>query len=45
VSFHFLRQAVQKGPFFDFRISPYSIFYALASFQLTVIGNKKSCYR
>jgi len=31
VSLKFLRQAVKKGPFFDFRISP----NALASFQLT----------
>jgi len=33
-----------KGPFFDFKISPYSFYNALASFQLTLTNNK-SCYR
>jgi len=36
MSFDFLRQTVQKGPFFDFKISPYSFFNVLASFQLTL---------
>jgi len=40
--YNFQRQAVQKGPFFDFRISPYSFFNALASFQLTLTDNNKS---
>jgi len=46
-SFNFLRQAVQKGPFFNFRVSPYSFFDTLASFQLTLTGtgNNKLCYR
>jgi len=28
------------GPIFDFKISPYSLFNVLASFQLTLTGNK-----
>jgi len=32
-----------KGPFYDFKISPYSFFNVLASFQLTLTGNNKSC--
>jgi len=31
------------GPIFEFKISPYSLFIALASFQLTLTGNKKNC--
>jgi len=34
MSFKFLRQTVQKGPFLDFRISPYSFFNVLASFSV-----------
>jgi len=40
-SYNFLRQAVQKAPFFDFQISPYSFFKVLASFQLALTGNNK----
>jgi len=34
----FLYIVRSKWPFFDFRISPYSFFNALASFQLTLTG-------